>query len=204
MKLTLVAAAAGLAMIVAAAGCQKDQHDHDHQHGQMKASADVPKDAKVAVAKLTASKIAATMPAVRNVAGEVTFTEIKGGIRVTATVTGLQPNAKHGFHIHEKGDLSADDLSSAGAHFDPERTDKHGAPAPATHVHGGDMGNLEANDKGMAKLTLDIPGLQLTGDKGIIGRSVIVHAKADDLKSQPSGDSGGRIAGGVIELKDQE
>jgi Cu-Zn family superoxide dismutase len=196
-KLTLVAAA-GLSMIVAV-GCQKDTHSH-HDHGAKMAEA--PSNARVATATLSASKAAATMPAVKNVAGSVTFTEIKGGIRVTANVTGLEPGKKHGFHIHQKGDLSSPDLNSAGPHFDPEATNKHGGPDHPGHVHAGDFGNLNANDKGMATLTLDVPGLVMTGDKGIVGRSVIVHAKADDLKSQPSGDSGARIAGGVIKLKD--
>src|SRR5688500_7379188 len=93
-KLTLVAAA-GLSMIVAA-GCQKDQHDHSQQ--QHSDAVVAPKNAKTAVATLTASKIATTQPAVKNVAGTATLTETGNGVRIVADVTGLEPGKKHGIH----------------------------------------------------------------------------------------------------------
>lgn len=132
------------------------------------------------------------------VSGTVTFTEVEDGVRVQAEITGLTPG-NHGFHVHEFGDCSSADASSAGAHFNP--TDQpHGAPdAEARHV--GDMGNVEADASGAAELTYVDHNLSLTRDKlSIIGRSVVIHAKADDLKSQPAGDSGARVACGVIGL----
>jgi Cu-Zn family superoxide dismutase len=132
------------------------------------------------------------------VSGTVTFTEVEDGVRVQAEITGLTPG-NHGFHVHEFGDCSAPDASSAGAHFNP--TDQpHAAPdAEARHV--GDMGNVEANASGAAELNYVDHNLSLTRDKlSIIGRSVVIHEKADDLKSQPAGDSGARVACGVIGL----
>jgi superoxide dismutase, Cu-Zn family len=193
------AVTAGLSLAVMV-GC-KDSHHHDHDGH--KADAKAVAGGKVAVAKLSASKNATTMPAVKNVAGEITFAEAGGRVRVTGTVTGLVPNSKHGFHIHEKGDLSAADLSSAGAHYDPEKTGHHGGPGHADQpMHAGDLGNLQTDALGIAKVDMVLDNVTLDGAKNpIVGKSVIVHAKADDLKTQPSGDSGGRIAGGVIELK---
>jgi Cu-Zn family superoxide dismutase len=190
--------AAGLSIAVVG-GCKSDK-DHRHDHGAKTHQADAGKDAKTAVAKLTASKIATTQPAVRNVAGEVRFSQVGDGVKIVADVTGLEPGKKHGFHIHEKGDLSAPDLNSAGPHYDPAGTHQHGPPSAAGKTHAGDLGNLEANDKGVAHLEITVPNVSLGGKNDLVGRSVIVHAKADDLKSNPAGDSGARIAGGKIEM----
>ena len=124
------------------------------------------------------------------------FTEEADGVRVHAEIKGLTPG-KHGFHVHEFGDCSAADLSSAGAHFNPTNKPHAGPDDVARHV--GDMGNIEADASGAAKLDYVDHNISLTKDQGfVIGRSVVVHAKADDLKTQPSGDSGARIACGVI------
>jgi len=130
------------------------------------------------------------------VGGIVQFTEVADGVRVQAEITGLTPG-KHGFHVHEFGDCSAADLASAGAHFNP--TNKpHGGPDTAER-HVGDMGNVEADASGTAKLDYVDHDISLTNDqRSVIGRSAVVHAKPDDLKTQPAGDSGARIACGVI------
>lgn len=132
----------------------------------------------------------------KNVAGQVTFIKESEGIRVTANVTGLTPG-KHGFHIHEKGDCSAPDFTSAGGHFNPAGV-PHGAPTSPQH-HVGDFGNLEANQEGVARLELVAPWLSFDGTNSIIGKAVIVHEKADDLQTQPTGNAGGRWACGVIQ-----
>jgi Cu-Zn family superoxide dismutase len=130
------------------------------------------------------------------VSGTVTFTEEADGVRVQADITGLTPG-KHGFHVHEFGDCSAPDLASAGGHFNP--TNKPHAGPDAAERHVGDMGNVEADASGTAKLAYVDHEISLTNDqRSVIGRSVVVHAKADDLKSQPAGDSGARVACGVI------
>ena len=129
------------------------------------------------------------------VTGTVTFTKSGDDVQVVADIAGLKPG-KHGFHIHEKGDCSAPDAASAGAHFNPTQH-KHGGPA-TTERHEGDLGNIEADASGKAHL--DWKGkMSLSGADSIIGKSVVVHEKDDDLKTDPSGNSGARIACGVIE-----
>lgn len=128
--------------------------------------------------------------------GTVRFQQVEGGVRVTAQVTGLTPGGKHGFHIHELGDLSAPDGTSAGGHFDPQGH-PHAGPA-AQRRHAGDLGNLEADAQGNARYEATLSGISVAGQHMILGRSVVVHEKADDLTTQPTGGAGARIAVGVI------
>ena len=141
--------------------------------------------------------VAAVQPlGASTVKGLVLFTPLNHGVEISADVTGLTPG-KHGFHIHEFGDCSATDGNSAGPHFNPEGM-PHGAPGSAAS-HAGDYGNLEADAAGHA--TLKFVSHRITLDQsstGILGRSVIVHEKADDLATQPTGAAGGRIGCGVI------
>jgi len=133
------------------------------------------------------------------VQGFVLFTPRDHGVEINADITGLAPG-KHGFHIHEFGDCSAADGSSAGPHFNPEGM-PHGAPG-AEASHAGDYGNLEADAGGHA--VLKFVSHRITLDQsptGVLGRSVIVHEKADDLVTQPTGAAGGRIGCGVIIIK---
>lgn len=131
----------------------------------------------------------------KTVKGVVTFTQSDKGVKVYAHLEGLAPG-KHGFHIHEFGDCTAADLTSAGGHFNPTQM-SHGAPTDEMR-HSGDLGNLVADDKGMATLEWIDPTMQLSGPNTIIGHAVIVHAKEDDLKTQPTGNAGAREACGVI------
>lgn len=127
--------------------------------------------------------------------GIVTFSAVEGGIKVVAHLTGLTPG-KHGFHIHEYGDCSADDGSSAGGHFNPTGM-QHSMPS-SDKRHEGDMGNIEAGKSGEAHLEYIDHAMSFSGEKSIIGHAVIVHEKEDDLKSQPAGAAGSRIGYGVI------
>jgi superoxide dismutase, Cu-Zn family len=129
------------------------------------------------------------------VMGTVTFTKIGDAVQVVADVTGLTPG-KHGFHIHEFGDCSASDASSAGGHFNPTHH-QHGAPDAADR-HAGDLGNIEADSSGKAHLEWTDKVMKLDGGDSIVGHAVIVHEKVDDLKTQPTGNAGGRLACGVI------
>jgi superoxide dismutase, Cu-Zn family len=131
--------------------------------------------------------------------GTVTFTKVDGGIKIVADVEGLTPG-KHGFHIHEKGDCTAPDGSSAGGHFNPDGV-KHGGPKDAVR-HVGDMGNLIAGKDGKAHYEWVDPLMSFSGPHNIIGRGVIVHGGEDDLVSQPSGNAGPRVACGVIEIQE--
>jgi superoxide dismutase, Cu-Zn family len=127
--------------------------------------------------------------------GTVTFTQMGTGVMVLADITGLPPG-KHGFHIHDKPDVSSADLMSAGGHWNPDNH-KHGGPNSPEH-HAGDLGNLEADSSGHAHLDHMFEGITVNGHNPVVGHSVIIHEKADDEKSQPAGDAGKRIAGGVI------
>ncbi len=129
--------------------------------------------------------------------GHVNFQEAKDKVRVTAKFAGLKPNSEHGFHVHEKGDCSAPDATSAGGHFNPDGQ-AHGHYGQAKR-HAGDMPNLVANEKGEANASFEVTGLRVDdGKQGILNRAVVVHASPDDYQSQPAGNSGNRIACGLI------
>ena len=130
-----------------------------------------------------------------NVTGLVTFTKSGDAVKVVADVAGLTPG-KHGFHVHEFGDCSSSDGSSAGGHFNPTHK-QHGAP-DASDRHAGDLGNIEADASGKAHLEWSDKVMKLSGADSIVGHAVIVHEKTDDLKTQPTGNAGGRLACGVI------
>jgi len=133
-----------------------------------------------------------------SVEGRVVFIREEEGVRIVAEVTGLTPG-KHGFHIHEYGDCSAPDASSAGGHFNPHGKPHAGPDDPERHA--GDMGNLEADESGYAAYEAVNSLIELSGPNSIIGKSVIVHEKEDDLKSQPTGDAGSRQACGKIQAE---
>ena len=129
-------------------------------------------------------------------AGTVTFTPNGDRVRVLAQISGLA-SGSHGFHIHEKGDCRAPDATSAGGHFNPG-SQPHGNPAAGAH-HAGDMPMLVADASGHATLDATLSSISLgSGANGIVGRSVVVHKDPDDFKSQPAGNSGARVACGVI------
>lgn len=129
-------------------------------------------------------------------AGLVTFTKVEGGVRIVADLTGLSVG-RHGFHIHEYGDCSAPDGTSAGGHYNPYHSSEHGAPDAAGR-HAGDFGNLDADATGKAHYERVDKVITLEGVDTIVGHGVIVHEKFDDLKTQPVGNAGARIACGSI------
>jgi superoxide dismutase, Cu-Zn family len=129
------------------------------------------------------------------VKGVVSFERTRQGVTVSATIEGLAPGP-HGFHVHEYGDCTSPDANSAGGHFNPLDM-PHAAPT-ADQRHEGDLGNVEAPKSGPAKVEFVDKMLALEGPGSIIGRAVVVHAQADDLKTQPTGASGARVACGVI------
>jgi Cu-Zn family superoxide dismutase len=129
--------------------------------------------------------------------GVVTFVRKGDATLVNANMAGLKPNGTRGMHIHEFGDCSARDASSAGQHFNPGASE-HGSPDSASH-HAGDLGNITADAKGEVYVSFEIAdGTFGTGNDSIVGRSIVVHAERDDLHTQPAGNSGDRIACGVI------
>jgi Cu-Zn family superoxide dismutase len=152
-----------------------DEHGHKHP----------PEPVNEAVAVLVPMKAS-------GVAGTIVLKQEKGAVRLTGEVTGLKPG-KHGFHIHMFGDLRAADGMSVGGHYNPHGR-PHGGPE-SKERHEGDLGNLDANPQGVARVDARADHVELAD---ILGRSLVVHGDADDLKSQPAGNAGPRIAIGVI------
>lgn len=127
---------------------------------------------------------------------DATFKKVSDGVEISLNVTGLSPNSKHGLHVHEKGECKAPDFSSAGGHFNPHSKD-HGAPGD-TKSHLGDLGNIASDANGNFSGVLTLKNATASGPMSLLNRSLIVHEKTDDLKTQPSGDSGNRLACVVI------
>lgn len=129
------------------------------------------------------------------VTGTVRFTQTATGMNVEAQLTGIAEGS-HGFHIHQYGDCSAADGTSAGGHFNPGHVDHAGPHADSRHV--GDLGNITADSEENATYSGFNDFLTFEGENNIIGRAVIVHAHEDDLSSQPTGAAGPRIGCGVV------
>ena len=130
-----------------------------------------------------------------HVTGTVTFTKVDGGVQVVADVKGLTPG-KHGFHVHEYGDISSPDGKSTGGHFNPENVNHGGPDAAVRHV--GDLGNIEVGADSTGHYERVDKMIMLNGPHSVIGRAIIVHSGEDDLTSQPTGAAGSRVAEGVI------
>jgi superoxide dismutase, Cu-Zn family len=170
---TILAAVAGAAVVLLA-GCQTA----------------APADAPRATAQLQPTKGNKTF-------GEATFEQVGNKVRVVIFVQGLQPEQDHGLHIHEVGDCSSGDGMSAKDHFNP--FGKPHGPQGTSERHAGDLPALKANKEGRAKIDVEIDLVTLTpGPGNIVGRGLIVHASPDDYRTQPGGNSGARIACGVI------
>lgn len=131
------------------------------------------------------------------VSGTITFLEEGGKTTVYATVENLK-KGPHGFHIHENGDCSdaAAGFKKAGGHFNP--TQHVHADVAASPRHVGDLGNLVADKKNKVNTSMTVEGLPLGGPESIIGKAVIIHKDKDDGKTQPTGNSGDRLACAVI------
>lgn len=128
--------------------------------------------------------------------GTVSFTQVGDTVTIAAHVEGVAPG-KHGFHLHELGDCSAEDFTSTGGHFNP--TDApHGGPADRVR-HAGDFGNIEVGEDGTGHVELTSDMITVAdGPNTVVGRAIILHEGEDDLESQPTGAAGGRIACGVV------
>jgi len=133
------------------------------------------------------------------VTGSLSIAPMGDGVHFTGSLQGLPPNAEFGFHVHEKGDCSAPDGSSAGGHFNPTSAE-HGNPTSGTHHHAGDMLNIKSNGEGVAQVDTTAAGTTLHGNPptDIMGKAIVVHEGPDDYTTQPSGNSGKRVACGVI------
>ena len=170
----------GAALLALAAGCSHNSHHGSHP------------------AHETRTGVAHLFTNVKGLEGRIDFIEEDGHMTVMTFVDGLS-KGPHGFHIHEIGDCSKGDFTSAGGHFNPAKV-SHGS-LHAAENHAGDLGNLVAGMDEKAYSTIITHGITLgEGKNSIVGKAIIIHKDADDYVTQPTGNSGGRIACGIIEL----
>ena len=134
------------------------------------------------------------------VSGRLVLVPAGDGVHITGVIGGQAPRQVAGFHVHERGDCSAADASSAGAHFNPAGA-PHGRAGSGAH-HAGDMDNLQADNEGVAHVDTRLHQVTLGGGapNDIAGKALVVHAQADDYRSQPAGNAGARVACGVIRV----
>jgi Cu-Zn family superoxide dismutase len=129
--------------------------------------------------------------------GNASFVQAGGKVLVSGEVRGLKPNAEHGFHVHEKGDCSSGDGMSTGGHFNPAGA-PHGNHGTGMH-HAGDLPSLKADASGVARFSFESSTITVgSGMTDIVGKGLIVHRDPDDYKTQPTGNSGPRLACAVI------
>ena len=129
--------------------------------------------------------------------GTVRFVQSGDKVQVSGEIRGLKPGAEHGFHVHEKGDCSSGDGMSAGGHFNPSGA-PHGRHDGAAH-HAGDLQSLRADGSGVARFSFDTTAIRVgSGPNDVVGRGLIVHRDPDDFTTQPTGNSGPRLACAVV------
>jgi superoxide dismutase, Cu-Zn family len=185
-----------LALVVTA--CTRDESTPagESREPDSATSEAIPEAAPPAPARDATAQLASTQG--NTASGSVQLVQAPEGVRVSGTVQGLKPNGEFGFHFHEKGDCSAPDASSAGAHFNPAQK-QHGNPAGAEH-HAGDMLNIKSNAEGVAQVETTAGAATIGSGEptDVLGKAVVVHESPDDYATQPSGNSGKRIACGVV------
>lgn len=179
----------GLFLMLSACTSGNKQNEDDAQEASEEQQADQKATAIAAMEAASGSLVT----------GEANFTEeANGRVRFELTVENLSPG-EHAVHLHEKGDCSAEDASSAGGHWNPTMK-PHGKRGDGSSYHKGDVGNMTVGNDGKGTLSLTIEGWSIGGadSTNIVGKSVIVHEKADDFTTQPTGNAGGRLSCGVI------
>lgn len=173
----------GFALAVLSAGCEKEQTSG----GKPEENAEVATEAMADIDSKSGS----------TVTGTADFKAEGKTVTLTVSIQGATPG-RHGIHIHDRGDCSAADASSAGEHWNPF-SKAHGRWGGESY-HLGDIGNMEIDQTGRGTLTFttDEWAIGTGGANDIVGKSVVIHANADDFMSQPSGNSGERVGCGVI------
>lgn len=189
----IVPIAFALCSALGVAACASSPSTTAHAHAPAATAPVVDRDAVANMASASGSLVSGRLQV---------MTMGANAVHIAGEIGGLEPGTSHGFHIHEHGDCSAADASSAGGHFNPAGS-VHGRMDQGAH-HAGDIDNIVANAQGVARVNMHIPGLTLgTGAANdVAGRAIVVHADADDYTSQPAGNAGKRIACGVITLVD--
>ena len=193
MKANLGLAIAGTLLLAA---CSREQPEGAPREPEPTTAAPAEKTAPAEAANEAVARVAPTQG--NTVTGSVALASSPEGVRITGAIQGLKPNAEFGFHVHEKGDCSAPDGSSAGGHFNPTQA-QHGNPTSGAH-HAGDMVNIRSNGEGVAQVDTTAAGTTLHGEPNtdVMGKAIVVHESPDDYATQPSGNSGKRVACGVI------
>ena len=194
MKATNLALAIAGTLLLAA--CSREQPAGAPREPEPTTAAPAEKTTATGPAHEAAAQVAPTQG--NTVTGAVALDSSPQGVHITGSIQGLKPDAEFGFHVHEKGDCSAPDGSSAGGHFNPTQA-QHGNPTGGTH-HAGDMPNIKSNAEGVAQVDTTAAGTTLHGEAAtdIMGKAIVVHEGPDDYTTQPSGNSGKRVACGVI------
>jgi Cu-Zn family superoxide dismutase len=156
----------------------------------------------IAAAAASPTAVATLKNAEGKEVGKASLTSAKGGVKVQVTAAGLPPG-KHGIHLHAAGKCEPPDFKSAGPHFNPE--EKHHGLKNPEGPHAGDLPNLTVGKDGKAKGSFTAKGATLAEGKGSLlgpeGAALVIHADPDDEKTDPAGNSGARIACGVVERK---
>lgn len=201
LRCSLLLATAAAAFTLGVAGCSSAQHPASNSH-----PAAPPLHTSVTGMPVGHVQLQTTDG---TAAGTATLHSVQGGVEIFLQVQGMAPGT-HGFHIHEKGECgpSTDangktvDFGAAGGHFDPYHTKTHGHPGQSPQqVHAGDTPNLVVDTHGRGSLRYTNTGVSLTpGTTSIAGLSLVVHESQDDYQTNPAGNSGQRIACGVIRI----
>jgi superoxide dismutase, Cu-Zn family len=162
--------------------------------------ATAPATGAATVPDLATAQVSLVSATASSVKGDLTLTDEGTAVSIRGEITGLAAGKEHGFHVHEIGQCALPDFTSAGGHFNPTK-DPHGGPK-STARHLGDMPNVKADKDGRVTVDVSVKGVTLVDKDGapheILGKALVVHAMPDDYKTQPSGDSGDRVACGVI------
>lgn len=203
---TLVAVVA-LTSLLALGGCKKGEQNIDSDAigesgaGQPTMNTTPATETEQAPATETATATLQGAPGDTDFNGTITFTPEGNGVRVVAHLEGVDADGAHGFHVHQTGECAHGEgdkhFTSAGSHFNPANVE-HACP-PTEPRHAGDLGNIEVTG-GTGHLEQSSTLLSLSGDNSVVGKAIILHAKADDCKTQPTGDAGDRLACGVVTL----
>jgi Cu-Zn family superoxide dismutase len=187
-------------LLLALPACHREQTEAPDTAAETTAAPEAPA-APAPAAPATGPTAHATLQGAPNdtdFTGTVTFTQEGDSVRVVADFAGVDKPGKHGFHVHENGQCEhTDHFKSAGGHFNPANVE-HACP-PTDPRHAGDLGNLEVKG-GTGHLEITSNALSLSGPNSVVGKALILHAGEDDCKTQPTGNSGDRLACGVVTM----
>lgn len=203
----LVSAVAVMSLLTLA-GCKKDQNIDaatEEGAGQPTINTTAPPPEPETVAQESATATLQGAPEDTDFKGTITITPEGDGVKVVAHLEGVDTDGEHAFHVHETGECTHGEgtkhFTSAGSHFNPTGAE-HACP-PTEPRHAGDLGNVQVTEgAGHAEITTNL--LSLSGPNSVVGKAIILHAKADDCKTQPTGDAGDRLACGVVTLGTME